>query len=523
MSHNQHPNLNEQPCFDGDEEARRDEAGTAMPEDTDLASSDAALQSQEAPGIQPDLFSEVILAPPSGERPEAEAEQAAARAASSAPADPTGSGCMSEAVMDELECSIPCNVTATTWQFAEGITIVKTFVQVHKIEVMGDGMLRYRNTIVQADSPDAVEEYLDLIPIDYRDLLDRLALHVEELGYEVGRSELHASLRQVLVYRAHERRREVLAALVRAAVATVDPQSAGREWDRVASLFSMQAALLTAILKHYVWEVYQKILGRPIAHHLMPIIFSTAQGSGKTTFTRRFVSPLGEMASEAALLSDFADARSGQMYRYPSVVLDDMEQIDRKSVGILKSLLTAEGVRRRRLGTSESVRIRQGCMPIGTSNVPISELVPDETGHRRFATLPFRNGQVANGGDADVWDTVASLDYRLLWASVDPFGPAPIAPHLTELYSHQRGQRQSRMLEWLLSLDLRSEDVLRITVRQGIKAQGLHELYFVQTGERTSPFRFAEEMLLCMRHPKSPLGSKMKTEFGAVYIVKPQC
>ncbi|WP_046866763.1 nuclear transport factor 2 family protein [Microvirga massiliensis] len=72
----------------------------------------------------------------------------------------------------------------------------------------------------------------------------------------------------------------------------------------------------------------------------------------------------------------------------------------------LKSLLTSEGVRRRRLGTSMSTTIVQRTTLIGAANAAIDVLVPDETGHWRFAMLTFRNGAIATGGDLRVWEAV---------------------------------------------------------------------------------------------------------------------
>ena len=80
----------------------------------------------------------------------------------------------------------------------------------------------------------------------------------------------------------------------------------------------------------------------------------------------------------------------------------------------------------------------------------------------------------------------------------------------------------SRIQEWLEGLDFQSEDLLRITASQGIKAQGLHDLFMMQTGTRISGFRFAQELILCLRHPKCPFSGKIKTEHGFVYMRKPK-
>jgi hypothetical protein len=285
----------------------------------------------------------------------------------------------------------------------------------------------------------------------------------------------------------------------------------------------MEVPLVVVVLQHFVWQVKQKLLNRPVVHHLMPVVSSPVQGSGKTTFVLQFLRPLRELATGPVLLSDFADRRSGDIYRFPAVFIDDMGAIAPHLVPVLKSLVTSEGFRRRRLGSSASVGIRQLSTLIGTTNSGIDELIADETGHRRFAVLPFRNGEIAKGGDARVWATVDSTDYELLWRSVDAFGPCPIEPYLGALVRHQAVSRRPDDLKaWLLGLDPGSEAVRRVTTREGVRAQGLHELFCVETGSTISLTRFGLEMKRHVADPAVPLAPKITTERGKFYPVRPR-
>ena len=78
------------------------------------------------------------------------------------------------------------------------------------------------------------------------------------------------------------------------------------------------------------------------------------------------------------------------------VIIDDMEQITGAAVTNLKSLLTSRATNRRRLFTSHATTTRQLATLIGTANRPVHELVDDDTGHRRFVMMPFRNGNAAS-------------------------------------------------------------------------------------------------------------------------------
>jgi hypothetical protein len=242
------------------------------------------------------------------------------------------------------------------------------------------------------------------------------------------------------------------------------------------------------------------------------------QGSGKTTFVRRFLEPLEEMASRPVLLADLADARSSDIFRYPVVLVDDMEQINPRHVPVLKSLLTSDGVRRRRLGTSLSIDVAQRATFIGTSNEEIGDLIVDETGHRRFASLRFRNGQAAKGGDAEVWSVVRDTDMGLLWHSVDPFGPSPLEAHLPALFAMQDSDTPAdEVALWLADLDLTSSAIKMISTAKGVKAASLYKLFQTQTGSRLSLTRFGKAMLRHARDSKLPFEARVTTAAGIVY------
>jgi hypothetical protein len=399
------------------------------------------------------------------------------------------------------------------------IGFVRNYINNQQIEVLFDGTLFLRGRPLQATTPDEVAAVLAVDAPSVPELLDELFFFAKNSGLRAKKAELSAALRQVL--RAEKRRRyqAIMNPLITDDVAS--RAQAAEQWDRLGALFDMDRKLAVAVLQHFCWSVKQKQLSRPVVHHCMPIIFSPAQGTGKTVFLRRFVSPLRELAADSVLFSDLADRRSGDIFRFPVLLLDDMEQIPTSMVPVLKSVLTSDTLRRRRLGTSSSDGIRQCSLPIGTSNQTIHELVEDGTGHRRFVMMPFRNGVIAKGGDADVWEIVNSTDYNMLWRAVDAFAPSPLLPLLAELRAHQ-GVVSSKggILEWVRGLDLESEPVRNLTTKRGLRAQGLHTLFMAQTGSDISPKRFSDEMNRCALRPDTPFGDKIKIETGWLYRLK---
>jgi hypothetical protein len=236
---------------------------------------------------------------------------------------------------------------------------------------------------------------------------------------------------------------------------------------------------------------------------------------------RKFLAPLRELATGPVLLSDFTDKRSGDIYRFPALFVDDMEQIEAKLIPVLKSLVTSEGLRRRKLGTSMSEGHRQRTTLIGTANSSIYSLVADATGNRRFASLRFRNGKVETGGDAAVWPVIDSVDYELLWRSVDVFATGPIEAHLGALVTLQEtGRAPDPVLAWLLDLDLGSEAVKRRTEIHGIPAKVLYELFIEQTNGTMTNQMFGRKMTDFVQDKRVPFNSRVHRDQAWFYPLK---
>ncbi|WP_441280776.1 primase-helicase family protein [Tardiphaga sp. 862_B3_N1_1] len=351
------------------------------------------------------------------------------------------------------------------------------------------------------------------------DIFDLMVIDCKEKRNGLKPGELRAALRHVVGEMKHARRNAIITPLLQEpsleALAVSD-----LEWRRLDLLFEPIPDFRPSIaIMHFMWQVKTKVLGRDVDHHLMPVITSSIQGSGKTTFLRSMLAPLQELVTGASLLSDFSDRRTLGLFRYLVAVLDDMEMISEKQVPVLKGIITGEAIHRRMMGSSMDAKVRQMSTPIGTSNSRIEDLVPDDTGHRRFVTLLFRNGAVAKGGDPQVWQIVKSLDYELMWRSINPFEPSPLSGHLVALTQYQNAAvAPSALSHFLLTLDLTHQDVRSIAYRNiGVQAQGLHDLYEARTGKQLTKQAFSKEMYICMKNPKVPFGDKHRYGDMRVY------
>jgi hypothetical protein len=391
------------------------------------------------------------------------------------------------------------------------------------IEVAFDGSLSLAGAPLRSDTPETAGNYLDAEVLVASELVDDIVLDRDREGLKPQVGLVKTAVRKELRRRRKNRRKTVLLALLRKIKDPAVEKAADSEWSRLGELFDMPPTLACDSIKHFIWQVKSKSLGRSVVHHLMPVIFSAEQGSGKTTFARALLRPLRELASADALISDFADHRSGDIYSFPVVVVDDLEQLSKEAVPVLKSLITSERITRRRLHTSQSVSMRQRATLIGTANRPVHELIDDETGHRRFVMMPFRNGNVAKGGEPGIWEIVLSLDYEVLWQSIDVYAPSPIIRSLSDLHEYQNRDRpMPKLLEWLCALDPESEKIKRISVQGGARADKLRDLYIMETGDVLSKQKFSDAMLLHMRDTRTPFFEKHKKEVGALYRMRRQ-
>ena len=400
------------------------------------------------------------------------------------------------------------------------VEFVQAFLENHGIEILFDGSLHKAGAPLKADNTNAIVAFLNREDVDGAWLIDELVGEARIRGIKFAKSDLTRAVRVVMRAEQRGRRNTIVLPLLTPSTAE-EQKTAAPVWSRLTeAVFETDPVLATACLQHFIWQVKRKLLNLSVQHHLMPVIWSPVQGGGKTTFVRRFLEPLRELAGPV-LLSDFADKRSGDIYRFPALFVDDLEQIEPRLVQPLKGLVSGDRMRRRKLGTSMTEGYEQRTTLIGTANHTIDALVADDTGNRRFASLAFRNGKEETGGDRNVWDAVEATDYVLLWRGVDVFGPAPVAAHLPALVALQEMCRPpGPMLSWLLELDLSSARVKRVNSTYGARASDLHDLFCEQMNSVMTSTLFGISMTRHVKNPDVPYGPRIKKESGWYYPLK---
>lgn len=400
---------------------------------------------------------------------------------------------------------------------------------VRKFMVRHDLTIRFNGTVRVGPAPPPlngranIDELLAHIPDQGHDyLLNMVLLEAARDGLSLKVTDCARAIWKIAQDDQRNRHIEIMRPYLHASPDAAECERAQTEWERlVDTCFDIAPVLGIAVLKQFIWQVKRKAVFQTIEYHLMPVIMSRMQGTGKSTMVRWFLRPLQELASEPVTLAEYADARSGDVYRFPVVPIDDIDALDPRAVPLLKCLMTEQAVRRR---TAMSAKTRYTPLQstlIGTANEPIGTLIPDRTGHRRFATLPFRNGDETKGGQRVVWDVICATDYALLWRSVDVAGPAPIKDHLKMLHALQDAERpRDTLREWVYAQDFRSSQFDDIRTTTGLSAQGLRLRYCEATGEQISPNQFEQRMAALVHEADMPLRPKVRVSKGNFYGLK---
>ncbi|MBR1154302.1 VapE domain-containing protein [Bradyrhizobium sp. JYMT SZCCT0428] len=404
---------------------------------------------------------------------------------------------------------------------------VNDFLELRQVDVLADSTLRYRSLPLNARSLQDLAAVVGRDHPTFTNLLDQLVHEARLRGSTAKRAELASALRLAIEMRGRHRKVLITQPLF-SMLSAEENAVAAAEWAKVGTIFDMDPELAIAEIKSYVWSVKRKIPGNSVSDHCVPIIYSRAQGSGKTTFVHCLLKPLAELASDAALFSDLTKEQTAHLFSYYALFFDDMEPIARNKVARAKSVLTASAVHRRILMTSMSTRVPIKFTAIGTSNFPIQELVPDPSGHRRFVMLPIKTGPDGIGGDTIVWDTVKSINYLLLWCSILALPEQassgadinPITPFRDARRQHQQLTANPKVLTFFQRFDPNDEKLMNDTRGQQIKADAVRHYFNRLMGEEIGQFRFKQLMDSFLGHPTSPFRGRGRLPDSATYILK---
>lgn len=176
--------------------------------------------------------------------------------------------------------------------------------------------------------------------------------------------------------------------------------------------------VLCAML-HWLWLVKRSLAGLSRAYDIMPIVFGTTQGSGKSTAVSRLISPLLEVSEpiNAEVLTD--NRRATELEKFAIGAWDEMEGAGKADIEALKNTITCETKTYRPMQTTDVALVSRMMCFIGTSNKPVEAMVRDTTGARRFFQIDAQ--PVIDHGAINL------IDYDALWTAISETDASPLA------------------------------------------------------------------------------------------------
>lgn len=171
---------------------------------------------------------------------------------------------------------------------------------------------------------------------------------------------------------------------------------------------------IVTIFAHFLWSIKRRLSGKDVVYHLMPVILGKQNG-GKSEAVKKLLSPIASLTQNLPL-SAVVDSRVQMSFsRTFAVVIDEMTGAAKTDVDALKNLITASELDIRKLHTNTVLKMKQNVSLIGTTNRPVSELIYDTTGARRFYEIKSL--------DVLDWDAINSINYLELWQSINENKP----------------------------------------------------------------------------------------------------
>ena len=169
--------------------------------------------------------------------------------------------------------------------------------------------------------------------------------------------------------------------------------------------------LVTATIKHFLWQVKRKLFNKPVKWHIMPV-FVGAEASGKSELIKRMLSPINDLVYWDGDFKKLVDTREVyNLCNYYVYFIDEMSKADKADVETIKNKITSDDIQYRRLGTNTTLSAQNKATFIGAANVNIENIIKDPTSSRRFF-------QINTQRPMD-WSFTAKFDALEMWQSIN--------------------------------------------------------------------------------------------------------
>ncbi|MCF7496517.1 hypothetical protein L3V35_15850 [Vibrio sp. L5-1] len=219
------------------------------------------------------------------------------------------------------------------------------------------------------------------------------------------------------------------------------------------------------IYKSWVWNVKRTINHLEKEQVPIPLLFSTEQRYGKSTFNQKLYEPVAELSLRRDV-SSIRDSFGNGLWRKLLVVdFDEISSINNSMLSKFKEWCYADKVAMRNPNTSTMLQFEKVTNAIASSNVDVSDILKDSTGSRRIWQVNLKK---------PLFDALERVDFENLWRCVDESDVCPlyVDNHIERITQIQYETQRSRS-----SVEIWLDEFRETNVKESYKALELFALY----------------------------------------------
>lgn len=170
--------------------------------------------------------------------------------------------------------------------------------------------------------------------------------------------------------------------------------------------------LHATMIFHWIWLVKRRLNKLPTKYEIC-LVFLGAQGVGKSYVARRIKDVLPDLSTDTEVAAIVDERETPRWENYYIAFLDEISKESRDSLAKLKGWITSTDAEFRPMRTNDSEECDKNAQALGTSNFPLTTILKDTSGMRRFWEVP------SNQERSKTFEGMDTIDWELIYRSVD--------------------------------------------------------------------------------------------------------
>lgn len=252
---------------------------------------------------------------------------------------------------------------------------------------------------------------------------------------------------------------------------------------------------VAAVFEEIIWQIKRKMARLPVKHPYLFSIYSAAQDTGKSTLCADLSSPLEDLRRKNVKVKMLTEGKNHQIWDYPTLILDEMDQTSPASIAVLKNIVTNEELNFRPNYTNANETVDNEVTFYGSANHRIIAMFGDPTGMRRYVELLHAERAIRNWPEAIAVTEALRPMWADIWRNIDPERDSPIKErgfdkHLTQRQKEMTpAGRLSPFQEWVSRFDPEDPRYLKlIDASDYIKSSDLFNEFYLPWAKRCGLF-----------------------------------